>query len=30
MNDFLRNPAYFEEPEMARVSGLPVGATRRG
>ena len=30
MNEFLRNPAYFEEPEMARMSRLPVGATRKG
>jgi len=29
MNDFLRNPAYFEEPEMARLARLPVGATRK-
>lgn len=30
MNDFLRDPGYFDAPEMARVSALPVGTTRRG
>lgn len=29
MNDFLRDPGYFEEAEMARVSALPVGSERR-
>jgi 2-hydroxychromene-2-carboxylate isomerase len=29
MNAFLRDPRYFEEPEMARVSALPVGSARR-
>jgi 2-hydroxychromene-2-carboxylate isomerase len=29
MNAFLRDPRYFEEAEMARVSRLPVGAARR-
>ena len=29
MNEFLRDPRYFEEAEMARVSTLPVGAARR-
>jgi 2-hydroxychromene-2-carboxylate isomerase len=29
MNDFLRDPRLFEEPEMARVSALPVGTARR-
>ena len=29
MNDFLRDPGYFREAEMARVSALPAGATRK-
>jgi 2-hydroxychromene-2-carboxylate isomerase len=29
MNEFLRDPRYFEEAEMARVSTLPVGIARR-
>lgn len=29
MNEFLRDPRYFEDAEMARVSALPVGTARR-
>jgi 2-hydroxychromene-2-carboxylate isomerase len=29
MNAFLRDPGYFREAEMARVSGLPVGTARK-
>ena len=29
MNELLRDPGYFREAEMARVSALPIGAARR-
>lgn len=29
MNELLRDPGYFREAEMARVSALPIGTARR-